>query len=131
MTEPCIVVVDPYSSGSLLFPEFRKSGYRCVGVRSTPEVPGLYGRSFDPVAVDEILPYMSSPEAVAATLRHQDVRHILPGCELGVDLAHRSGQRPESCSAFVSACRFHSSNIAMRVAWLRIARFRHDASATG
>jgi biotin carboxylase len=92
MTEPCVVVVDPYSSGSLLFPEFRKSGYRCVGVRSTPEVPGLYRRSFDPVAVDEILPYMSSPEAVAATLRHQDVRHILPGCELGVDLAHRLSQ---------------------------------------
>ncbi|MDH3281015.1 MAG: ATP-grasp domain-containing protein [Gammaproteobacteria bacterium] len=87
MNEPWIVVVDPYSSGSLLPAEFRKHGYRCVGVRSTPEVPTLYRRSFDPAAFDEVLPYIAGHEELAATLRHRDVRYVLPGCELGVDLA--------------------------------------------
>ena len=87
---PVVVIVDPLSTGVWLAPEFLRRGWRCVAVLSGTVGPayaaGLRRDDFDEV----LLSPGNSPEdtrSLARRLAQLHPRHVIPGCEWGVDLA--------------------------------------------
>jgi biotin carboxylase len=80
-------IVDPYSSGAMLAPELAKMGCRCVAVQSAADVPPLFRSSFHPADFTEIIVHEGDCAATAAKLRELKVQALLPGSEMGVELA--------------------------------------------
>lgn len=89
MTDNTVAIVDAFSSGALLAPEFHRRGVDCVMVQSLPRVPTIYERSFRPTDFVEIIPFRGVLQDTAARLQALGVGHVLAGCELGVTLADR------------------------------------------
>ncbi len=81
-----VAIVDPYSTGTYLRPEFAARGWASVAVLSTPDILTMFG----PVPhADRFLDVITGPDAeqVAAALRRFPVSAVIPGCETGVPLA--------------------------------------------
>ncbi|MFJ9852517.1 ATP-grasp domain-containing protein [Streptomyces sp. NPDC101150] len=83
------VIVDPFSSGGLYAPAFRAAGVPTVAVVSYPEIPQAYAGSFQPADFDEILTLTGDEAPLAERLRALRPRCVLPGAEIGVELADR------------------------------------------
>ncbi|MEP4956697.1 MAG: hypothetical protein ABJQ34_19035 [Paracoccaceae bacterium] len=80
------IVVDGYSSGTQIAPAFRAKGVECVHVRSVAEVTDDYGTTFK--AHDFIDNFLFSDiSSLRSKLTGRNVRWVVPGSELGVDLA--------------------------------------------
>jgi len=87
MTRP-IAIVDPFSGGAMLAPEFRKRGRESVMVQSTPEIPRQFRSSLRSRDFIEIIHHVDDDETLRR-LRALDVELVLAGCELGVAPADR------------------------------------------
>lgn len=81
-----IVIVDAYSSGNLLAPLFRARGYRLVHVQSQDPIPEIYRPSFQPHDFDVRFLHRSVEETLGR-LRGAGIAQVLPGIEIGVELA--------------------------------------------
>ena len=87
-------VVDPYSAGSLLGAELGMRGFGRVAVQSTGEVPDVFRTTYDPSVFEEVVVHRGDLEETAARLRGLGVDCIVPGCELGVELAEELDVAP-------------------------------------
>lgn len=87
MTKKIIAIVDPYSSGAMLVPEFDARGYRCLAVQSSREVPLVFRSSFRPDQFIETIQHKGNIEETLEQLKVQDVQFVVGGCELGLELA--------------------------------------------
>jgi hypothetical protein len=86
-------VVDPYSAGSLLGEELGRRGFGRVAVQSIGEVPDVFRSTYDPTVFEEVVVHCGDLEETVARLRGLGVDFIVPGCELGVELADRLRDR--------------------------------------
>jgi biotin carboxylase len=86
-TEGHIVIVDAYAAAKDIAPAFAKAGYPSIRVQSTAEVPMVYQGGLDlSDFVDNIVHTGSFEETLAAVAAYHPVA-VLPGGELGVELA--------------------------------------------
>jgi biotin carboxylase len=91
--KPSVAIVDAYSSGALLAPEFQKHGFNAVMIQSTTPTPSIYRPSFRPSDFVEILPFRGNVAATASALRSGGAQLVIPGCESGVRLADELSER--------------------------------------
>ena len=85
-------IVDPYSTGAHLVPEFAARGWASVAVLSTPDILEMFG----PIPhADRFLEVITGPDAaeVVTALRRYPVRAAIPGCETGVPFADELAER--------------------------------------
>lgn len=87
------VIVDPFSSGELYAPAFTRAGVPVVAVISQPEPPAAYLSSFHPEDFPRQLIYEGDLAATADQLARLRPRCILPGTEIGVELAEQLAAR--------------------------------------
>jgi len=85
--EGTVVIVDPFSTGADLAPEFASRGWRSVAVLSSSRLPALYvdklrSTDFDRVVVDD-----GNVLATAHALGDLSPDAVLAGTEIGVELA--------------------------------------------
>ncbi|GAA5786832.1 ATP-grasp domain-containing protein [Chitiniphilus shinanonensis] len=86
-----VIVVDPFSSGTLYAPRFVSLGYPCVAVRSSPHISARFARGFQPAGfldgrlfdIDEALAQFGAARAVA----------VVAGCEMAVAAADALAER--------------------------------------
>src|SRR5580765_2783967 len=81
------VVVDPFSSGVFYAPAFKEADVPVVTVLSRQEVPAVYLPSFHPEDFQEVIQFTGDHEPVIRRLLQLQPRCILPGTEVGVELA--------------------------------------------
>jgi biotin carboxylase len=89
-----VVIVDSYAPARRLAPEFRKAGYACVRVQSTPGVPMVYASAPVPLEdyVDNILHEGDVGVTLAAVAAHEPVA-VVAGSEVGVEFADLLSER--------------------------------------
>ncbi|MFI7077758.1 GNAT family N-acetyltransferase [Micromonospora sp. NPDC049903] len=89
-TDETIVIVDPFSTGALLAPEFARHGRRCVAVL-TGTINERYAAGLRREQFVDVLTASGDDAAAVRQLadRLAPMRpgHVIPGCEWGVDLA--------------------------------------------
>ncbi|UQA97266.1 ATP-grasp domain-containing protein [Streptomyces halobius] len=113
------VIVDPFSSGGLYAPAFRAAEVPVMAVVSYPEIPPAYAGSFRPEDFDEVLTWTGKEDALVERLRELRPRCVLPGAEIGVELADRLAAQvvPEVANVpALAAARRHKYAMAQAVA---------------
>ncbi len=86
-------IVDPYSSGARLAGEFARFGLESVAVLSTRRAPELFRSSYRRRDFIRVVHWKGDPEETADRLRRLNVEHLLPGCDLGLEVADLLGER--------------------------------------
>ena len=86
-------VIDPYSAGSLLGAELGRRDFARVAVQSSEDVPKVFRSTYDPTAFDAVIVHRGDLDETAGQLRKRGVDCVVPGCELGVELADRLRDR--------------------------------------
>lgn len=85
-----VVIVDPYSSGSLFAREFESSGCKVIAVLSSVEPPDVYAASYRPSDFERVCVADSEDLGpLLDTLRNYLPLCVLAGCESGVELAEQ------------------------------------------
>ena len=84
---PHAVIVDGYSGGVHLAPEFNKRGISCLHVQSDSKIWPLVEPTFDYTPYREKLYIKDGFEALIQKLKNAEVVAVLPGTETGVELA--------------------------------------------
>lgn len=87
------VIVDAYSAGNLLAPEFAKRGYRCLHVQTTDPIWKVLLPTFRPEDFEKHLIYRESVAELAYALQPFDPICVIPGTETGVELADALSER--------------------------------------
>lgn len=86
-TDGPAVIVDPFSSGMFYAPAFKEAGVPIVAVLSRQEILPVYLPSFHPEDFQEVIHFSGDHEPVVRRLLQLKPRCILPGTEVGVELA--------------------------------------------
>lgn len=85
-----IAIVDPYSSGMYLGPEFIARGYECICVHSGDGAPPVFGAAYcRDNFVEEFSAGRTSFDDLVAALRELSCIAVVPGSEPGVLLANQ------------------------------------------
>jgi hypothetical protein len=82
-----VVVVDPYSSGALLAPQFAARGVPVVAVLSTSQPPEVFASSYSANDFARTIRSDGELEPVVRQVAELRPRCVLAGCDLGVPLA--------------------------------------------
>lgn len=82
-----VAIVDPISTGVYLAEEFAARGWRSIAVLSTPEFPDALNSNLRPDDFDEVIVYDGNLEKTAERLQSHGVEAVVPGAEIGVELA--------------------------------------------
>jgi biotin carboxylase len=82
-------IVDAYSSGNYLAPEFQSRGWRCVHIQSTAQIPVVAEASFRPDDFDFHITHCGDLERTVAECRRYELVCVLAGSETGVELADK------------------------------------------
>ncbi|MFH1261857.1 MAG: ATP-grasp domain-containing protein [Pseudomonadota bacterium] len=82
-------IVDGYSSGNRLARAFRKRGFRCIHIQSTPEIFPINQSAFRPQDFIANLRHLGNFEETLESVRSYDPKVLIPGAEEGVELADR------------------------------------------
>ncbi|MFF9631116.1 ATP-grasp domain-containing protein [Streptomyces fradiae] len=85
--QPTVAIVDAYSSASRLAPVLRGRGHTVVHVRSTPSIPAINAADFVPGDFAADLVHRGDPAETARALAAHRPVAVLPGAEVGVELA--------------------------------------------
>ncbi|MBY0443277.1 MAG: ATP-grasp domain-containing protein, partial [Mycobacteriaceae bacterium] len=85
---PHVAFVDTYGPSSARFaPAFQDAGYTPIRVCSTTDVPRLYRRHVDPFVYPVEVLHRGDLAATVQQLASLHTVAVIPGCELGVELA--------------------------------------------
>ncbi|WP_413740353.1 ATP-grasp domain-containing protein [Sodalis sp. RH14] len=87
MTSRNVVIVDPYSSGTLLAPEFIKRGFQCIAVHSKPLLGDTLSSSYRSVDFIHEFFFNSDLEQLCEKISSFYPICVVPGTESGVLLA--------------------------------------------
>lgn len=82
-----IAIIDPYSSGKLLAPEFRSRGVECIAVHTQKVIPTALVNSFNRDNFVGELHFQGDINLLAEQITHCNCTGIIPGTESGVLLA--------------------------------------------
>jgi biotin carboxylase len=85
--QPYAVVIDPLSTGQEYPAVFRTAGYETVAVLSTADPPEIYRASWHPDNFRHIHVFDGDLPALARSLKAYEPRCVIPGTEVGVELA--------------------------------------------
>ena len=83
------IIVDAYSGGNLLAPEFLKRGIRCLHVQSTETIWPILTPTFHPEHFEANFPFNGDFEALVRGLKAWNPSFAIAGTETGVPLADR------------------------------------------
>lgn len=88
MTMPSLVcIVDAYSAANQYPAELRRRGHTCIHIQSTPEIPGIYARSFRAEDFIANVVHAGDLQSTLDKLRPLQPRSLFAGIESGVELA--------------------------------------------
>ncbi len=82
-----ILIVDAYSSGNLLAPEFQRHGFDCVHVQSTKEIFPVLKKSFNADDFAANLAFNGDLDALLRQVKKLNIEVAVAGSETGVLLA--------------------------------------------
>lgn len=82
-----VVIVDAYQPTRRLAPEFQLAGFSCVRVQSTPAQPRVYRGGFPERDYIANIVHEGDIDQTAREVARYQPRAVLPGGELGVELA--------------------------------------------
>lgn len=131
-----IVIVDAFSAGNLLAPEFNGRGFQCVHVQTTREIWPIVLPTFRPDDFKARLVYDGDLDKLVKELSPYRVVGVLPGTETGVELADQISEQipgvPSNGTALSEARRNKYLMVeAVRDAGLRAAlQIRTDSLST-
>jgi len=91
--KPFCVVVDGYSAGNLLAPEFHRRGHDCVHVQTTADIWPILLPTFRPDDFKAKLTFAGDLEKLVRDLAAYPVACVVPGTETGVELADALSER--------------------------------------
>jgi biotin carboxylase len=122
MTTPGVpgtaVIVDPFSTGADLAPEFRRRSWRTVAVLSSPHLPALYANAVRREDYDSVVVHHGDVAVTAGKVAGFDPTAVLAGTEIGVpltdSLAHALGLPGNDLS--LSRARRHKAEMATALA---------------
>lgn len=92
MSKYC-VIVDAYSAGNLLAPEFNKRRLKCIHVQSTFEIWPVFVPSYRSSDFEIHLKFDGNVETLVQSLMGYDLLCVLAGTETGVELADHLAER--------------------------------------
>lgn len=81
------VVVDGYSTGRFLPSELKKHGVDCVHLQTTKDIPQFFKPSFHPNNFIDNIIHDGDVEKTLSKLSKFDIAFVIPGCDLGIELA--------------------------------------------
>lgn len=81
------VVVDAYSTGSVLAGIFSTYGYPTIHVQSSDFIPNIIKKTFRPSDFTEHFLFDGNIASLCQTLKNYTVKCVVAGCESGVELA--------------------------------------------
>lgn len=80
-------VVDGYSTGRFLPSELKKYGIDCIHVQTTKEIPQFFQPSFHHNNFIDNIIHEGDVEKTLLNLSKYNIAFVIPGCDLGVELA--------------------------------------------
>ena len=80
-------VVDGYSTGRFLPVELKKYGIDCVHIQTTKDIPQFFQASFHPNNFIDNIIHEGDVEKTLLKLSKYNIAFVIPGCDLGVELA--------------------------------------------
>ncbi len=86
-------IVDAYSSSNLYAPALKAAGYECIAIQSQAAPTNLIAGSFKPSDFTEVLKFTGDLEEMVSELKKRSVQFIVPGMEMGLELADLIGER--------------------------------------
>jgi biotin carboxylase len=86
-------IVDPYSSSNLYAPALRERGYECIAVLSQAEPTDIIAGSFRKDDFVEVLKFAGDLDEIVSTLKRRNVELLIPGMEMGLELADALGEK--------------------------------------
>jgi hypothetical protein len=89
MPDICIVIVDPYSSGTMLAEALRARGARCVAVESSSSIPKAMRSRFNPGMFWNIIQHDGDYKQTLLAVTSHRPAYVVAGFESGVELAER------------------------------------------
>jgi biotin carboxylase len=87
------IIVDAYSSGNLLAPEFKSRHIECVHVQSRAEISYVLKYSFYPDHFVANIVHDGDVEKTLALCRKYKASCLIAGCETGIELADELSER--------------------------------------
>lgn len=87
MDDGTVVIVDAYQPTHRLAPAFLEAGFRCVRVQSTPDPPAVYRGPFSTQQFLANVVHDGDLTRTAELIARYDPVAIIPGGEIGVELA--------------------------------------------
>jgi len=87
VAEVCVVIVDPYSSGSMLADALQAQGTRCLALESSPVFPPSMKSKYRAGRFFANLLHEGDLAATLERVRRYHPTHVVPGFESGVELA--------------------------------------------
>jgi biotin carboxylase len=93
LSNHCIVIVDPYSSGAMLAEALQARRANCIAVESSPRLPQAMKSRFNPRAFADVIQHDGDLEKTLLAVRSHGPTHVVAGFESGVELAEQICQR--------------------------------------
>lgn len=89
-------IVDAYSSSNLYAPALKAKGYECIAIRSQATPTSLIAGSLRSEDFTEILTFTGNVDEMVSELKKRNVELVVPGMEMGIELADTLGERMAS-----------------------------------
>ncbi len=86
-------VVDGYSTGRFLPSELKKYGIDCVHVQTRKDIPQFFKPSFHPNNFIDNIIHEGDVEKTLLNLSKYNIAFVIPGCDLGVELADNLSEK--------------------------------------
>lgn len=96
MNKKVCAIIDPYSSSNLYAPAFIDRGLECIAVLSQAAPTQLIANSFRADDFAEVLKFTGKLDDLAWELKKRNVELIVPGMEMGIELADALGSKIRS-----------------------------------
>ena len=97
MSSKICAIVDAYSSSNLYAPALKTLGYECIAIQGQARPTDLIAGSFRAEDFTEVLPFSGDVAKLVSQLKKRNVQWIIPGMEMGLELADTLGEQMESC----------------------------------
>lgn len=91
-TKKTFIIVDGYSSGSLLAKAFNNRGYQCIHIRTAYNLHPYYNQSVEATDYVDMLNYHGDFQQLCTYLKSFQIVHALAGFDMGIPLADKLNQ---------------------------------------
>lgn len=85
--KPCIILVDPFSSSTVLSKEFRQRGYDCISILSKQKIPKVFESSYHPDDFIIELRFSNHLDDILSCLKNMTIKAVIPCLDMSIELA--------------------------------------------